>query len=130
MYRIYEEEINRLTALHFFIFCNAGGNNIINKKYYKPLGPWECRTFFVTQNTILFQSTSLGTQRKRTTGFCVSFLGPDNPQQTQRPNSWTKSQSPLQLCPKIFISSNSRNLLQILQFNCRVQCKGKRGKTR
>jgi hypothetical protein len=62
-----------------------------------------------------------------------------NSNQEQRPNSWTKSrhkslesflpcysQSPLQLCPEISISSNSRNLLQFLQFS---YCRGERRKS-
>jgi hypothetical protein len=69
-------------------------------------------------------------QRKR-----LTFLGKE---ERTRPNYWTKSrqkskefspcysQSPLQLCLEISISSHSRNLLQFLQFS---YCNGERRKT-
>ncbi len=38
------------------------------------------------------------------------------------------AQSPLQLCLKISISSNSHNLFQFLQFSCYIHCKWERRK--
>jgi hypothetical protein len=135
MYRIYEEEINRLAGLHFFIFCTTGGSNKIK--------PRRCRTFFVTQKRIstehtFFQSTSLDTQRngilclvswtrQSSTNPGAEFM---DKIQTKVLKSFPPCYSQLPLhCLEISISSNSRNLLQLLKFSYCVRCKGERRKT-
>jgi hypothetical protein len=77
---------------------------------------------------------------KKTARYDTEKLHKGDPS-VQRPNSWTNpdkslksfppcySQSPLQLCLEIFISSNSRNLFSISTVQLRYTVKEKGGKT-